>query len=52
MDKELHEALLSIAKTLTMLTTKILELEENQRKIDIYEIYTDKKIRETFKEDK
>ena len=49
MEEKTREILMEFLEALAGLTAKILELEENQQKIGMYEEFTGKKIMETFK---
>jgi hypothetical protein len=46
--QELREVMYGILQALAGLTAKVLELEENQKKIGMYEVYTNSKIKEAF----
>jgi hypothetical protein len=46
--QELKEVIFGMLSAIAGLTAKILELEENQKKTGMYEVYTNSKIKESF----
>jgi hypothetical protein len=47
-EQELKEVIFGMLQAIAGLTAKILELEENQKKTGMYEVYTNSKIKESF----
>jgi len=46
--QELREVIFGMLQAIAGLTAKVLELEENQKKTGMYEVYTNSKIKESL----